>query len=58
MLQRRLASSPEAIYQSLKRRRKRLEARLEETKLMARGQTVRKDGVAETFGEYSVKKKN
>ncbi|EPR9732825.1 helicase-related protein [Enterobacter bugandensis] len=57
MLQRRLASSPEAIYQSLKRRRKRLEARLEETKLMARGQTVRKDGVAETFGEYSVKKR-
>ena len=37
MLQRRLASSPEAIYQSLKRRRKRLEDRLEETKLMARG---------------------
>ncbi|HDY8039951.1 TPA: DUF3883 domain-containing protein [Vibrio vulnificus] len=57
MLQRRLASSPEAIYQSLKRRRKRLEARLEETKLMAHGQTVRKDGVAETFGEYSVKKR-
>ncbi len=57
MLQRRLASSPEAIYQSLKRRRKRLEDRLEETKLMARGQAVRKDGVAETLGEYSVKKK-
>ena len=33
-LQRRLASSPEAIYQSLKRRRKRLESRLEETKLI------------------------
>ena len=29
-LQRRLASSPEAIYQSLKRRRKRLESRLED----------------------------
>ncbi|MFV8420397.1 helicase-related protein [Vibrio parahaemolyticus] len=57
MLQRRLASSPEAIYQSLKRRRKRLEDRLEETKLMARGQAVRKDGVAETLGEYSVKRK-
>ena len=57
MLQRRLASSPEAIYQSLKRRRKRLEDRLEETKLMARGQAVQKDGVAETLGEYSVKKK-
>src|SRR5690606_876685 len=30
VLQRRLASSPEAIFQSLRRRRKRLEARLEE----------------------------
>lgn len=57
MLQRRLASSPEAIYQSLKRRRKRLEDRLEETKLMARGQAARKDHVAETLGEYNVKKK-
>jgi len=56
MLQRRLASSPEAIYQSLKRRRKRLEDRLEETKLMARGEAVRNNGVAETVGEYSVKK--
>ena len=37
ILQRRLASWPEAIYQSLKRRRKRLERRLEETKLEARG---------------------
>lgn len=56
MLQRRLASSPEAIYQSLKRRRKRLEDRLAETKLVARGQSV-KNGVAATVGEYSVKKK-
>lgn len=56
MLQRRLASSPEAIYQSLKRRRKRLEDRLEETKLMARGQTVKKDNVAETLGGYNLKK--
>lgn len=32
MLQRRLASSPEAIYQSLRRRRERLEARLSEAK--------------------------
>lgn len=55
-LQRRLASSPEAIYQSLKRRRKRLESRLEETKLMARGESVRRDGVAETLGEYTVRK--
>ncbi len=50
-LQRRLASSPEAIYQSLKRRRKRLENRLSEMKLVARGH-----GVAETLGEYAVKK--
>lgn len=55
-LQRRLASSPEAIYQSLKRRRKRLESRLEEEKLIARGVKVR-EGVAETLGEYAVKKK-
>jgi superfamily II DNA or RNA helicase len=36
-LQRRLASSPEAIYQSLKRRRERLEARLRDEKLGIRG---------------------
>ena len=55
-LQRRLASSPEAIYQSLKRRRKKLEDKLEEMKLVARGQSINKDGVAETLGEYVVKK--
>ncbi len=33
ILQRRLASSPEAIYQSLRRRRERLEARLKEADL-------------------------
>ncbi len=37
ILQRRLASSPEAIYQSLKRRRERLERRLREEKLLKRG---------------------
>jgi ERCC4-related helicase len=37
ILQRRLASSPEAIFQSLRRRRERLERRLEEEKLMRRG---------------------
>ena len=37
ILQRRLASSPEAIYQSLRRRRERLERRLREVKLMQRG---------------------
>ncbi|HVA23198.1 MAG TPA: helicase-related protein [Chloroflexota bacterium] len=37
VLQRRLASSPEAIYQSLRRRRERLEARLREAELLRRG---------------------
>ena len=37
-LQRRLASSPEAIFQSLKRRRERLENRLRDEKLLSRGQ--------------------
>ena len=56
MLQRRLASSPEAIYQSLKRRRKRLIARLEETKLVARGHILNSNNVAETVEEYKVTK--
>ena len=43
-LQRRLASSPEAIYQSLKRRRERLQNRLREEKLGIRG----KRALAET----------
>ena len=37
ILQRRLASSPEAIYQSLHRRRERLEKRLRELELLQRG---------------------
>src|SRR5436190_207711 len=37
LLQRRLASSPEAIYQSLRRRLERLEDRLREEKLLRRG---------------------
>ena len=37
LLQRRLASSPEAIYQSLRRRRERLESRLRELELLRRG---------------------
>ncbi|MFO7902804.1 MAG: helicase-related protein, partial [Pirellulaceae bacterium] len=41
ILQRRLASSPEAIYQSVKRRRGRLEKRLREEKLLKRGAEVR-----------------
>jgi superfamily II DNA or RNA helicase len=36
-LQRRLASSPEAIYQSIKRRRERLEKRLREVRLLKLG---------------------
>jgi len=37
VLQRRLASSPEAIFQSLKRRKERLEDRLREEQLLQRG---------------------
>jgi SNF2 family DNA or RNA helicase len=40
ILQRRLASSPEAIYQSLHRRRERLESRLRELELLHRGGEV------------------
>ena len=36
-IQRRLASSPEAIYQSLRRRKERLESRLKEEELLRRG---------------------
>ncbi|HMO82317.1 MAG TPA: helicase-related protein [Pyrinomonadaceae bacterium] len=40
ILQRRLASSPEAIYQSLRRRRERLESRLREMEILVRGGQV------------------
>ena len=40
ILQRRLASSPEAIYQSLRRRRERLEKRCREEELLKRGAEV------------------
>ncbi len=40
ILQRRLASSPEAIYQSLRRRRERLESRLRELETLHRGGQV------------------
>ncbi|EHQ53696.1 Type III restriction enzyme, res subunit family protein [Ectothiorhodospira sp. PHS-1] len=53
-LQRRLASSPEAIYQSLRRRRRKLEDKLEEMRLMARGQGVREEGMASGLGTYLV----
>jgi SNF2 family DNA or RNA helicase len=44
-LQRRLASSPEAIYQSLRRRKERLQNRLQEEKTGARG----RQAAASTF---------
>jgi superfamily II DNA or RNA helicase len=47
ILQRRLASSPEAIYQSLRRRRERLEDRLREMQVIQRGGIV-----AESMAEY------
>jgi SNF2 family DNA or RNA helicase len=40
ILQRRLASSPEAIYQSLRRRRERLESRLRELQVLQRAAQV------------------
>ncbi|MCK6553390.1 SNF2-related protein [Candidatus Binatia bacterium] len=43
ILQRRLASSPEAIYQSLRRRRERLEKRLREMEVLQRGGQVAVD---------------
>ena len=42
VLQRRLASSPEAIYQSLRRRRERLESKLREAEIIARGVGVQR----------------
>jgi superfamily II DNA or RNA helicase len=54
-LQRRLASSPEAIYQSLKRRRAKLKRRVEEEKLRQHGQslaeTLNLNGVPEDIWE-------
>ena len=47
-LQRRLASSPEAIYQSLKRRREKLKRRIEEEKIKQRGGKV---AASETYAE-------
>ena len=46
ILQRRLASSPEAIYQSLKRRRDRLESRLSELELLQRGGRVATEAIS------------
>lgn len=41
VLQRRLASSPEAIYQSLRRRHERLKKRLREEQLLSRGRDAK-----------------
>jgi superfamily II DNA or RNA helicase len=46
ILQRRLASSPEAIYQSLHRRRERLEKRWRELELLQRGAAVAPPAIA------------
>jgi superfamily II DNA or RNA helicase len=46
-LQRRLASSPEAIFQSLRRRKERLESRLREEKVGIRGRQVLADTLAD-----------
>jgi superfamily II DNA or RNA helicase len=43
ILQRRLASSPEAIYQSLRRRKERLEKRVREERLLKHGADVHVD---------------
>lgn len=53
ILQRRLASSPAAIHQSLKRRHERLEERLKE----ARKEAARSPSLAEPLGEYTVRRR-
>src|SRR3989338_3601769 len=50
ILQRRLASSPEAIYQSLKRRKDRLQKRLQELYLIKEGKL---EANGDSFYEYS-----
>jgi superfamily II DNA or RNA helicase len=44
-LQRRLASSPEAIFQSLRRRKERLERKLREESIMSRGREAAKSAI-------------
>ena len=51
ILQRRLASSPAAIHESLRRRRERLERRLEEERLFQRGRDARL-GATRELGAY------
>ena len=54
ILQRRLASSPEAIYRSIQRRRERLEARLTEERLLNRGADAWLDMQADTLRSMDV----
>ena len=55
ILQRRLASSPAAIYQSLKRRRERLENELAEARLIARGKKFDLSSSAEMLSDEVLK---
>jgi superfamily II DNA or RNA helicase len=55
-LQRRLASSPEAIYQSLRRRRARLQQRLNEEKILQRGRRELPDDPWEAQDELSAER--
>lgn len=50
-LQRRLASSPEAIYRSLKRRHERLESRLREQRLLLKGRSATLEGEDPTLAD-------
>jgi len=50
-LQRRLASSPEAIFQSLNRRRERLERRLREERMGNRGRAILAETLSGNFAE-------
>jgi SNF2 family DNA or RNA helicase len=54
ILQRRLASSPEAIYQSLRRRKERLEKRLRELELLHRGGQVVSESITPTLDEEDI----
>ena len=54
ILQRRLASSPEAIYRSIQRRRDRLETRLSEEKLLNRGANAWLDMQADILSSTDV----
>ena len=55
ILQRRLASSPAAIYQSLKRRRERLENELAEVRLIARGKKFDPSSASEMLSDEVLK---